>query len=119
MKDLLLDPETHDLRLVNFDLAFADGIDQVAQNLGIRLRFILGEWFLDITAGVPYYESFFVKSPNRINIESILKNEILNTTGVGEILQFSSDFDNISRNFKVNFKALSDFGPITIEQAFP
>lgn len=119
MKDLLLDPVTHDLQLINFDLAFADGVDQIAQNLGIRLRFILGEWFLDITAGIPYYEDFFIKAPNQINVESILKNEIINTPGINEITSFVSNYNNVNRTYSVEFTADTDLGPVNISQAFP
>ena len=63
MKDIALDTATGDLLLENFDLQLVEGRDQIAQNLMIRLRFILGEWFLDITAGIPYYDDFFIKAP--------------------------------------------------------
>lgn len=119
MKDLTLDPVTHDLLITNFDISTVDDVDQVTQNLGIRLRFFLGEWFLNIGVGVPYYQSILIKSPNQINVESALKSEIINTIGISEILAFSSQYDNFNRRFDVAFTALSNAGPITIEQSFP
>lgn len=116
MKDIALDSTTGDLLLKNFDLQLIDGRDQIAQNLAIRLRFILGEWFLDVTAGVPYYDDFFIKAPNQIRIESILKEEILNTPGIDKILSFSSNFDAHRRTYSVSFSVDTLQGEITLTQ---
>lgn len=117
MIDLALDPSTGDLAIVDFDATLVDGIDQIAQNLAIRLRFIFGEWFLNTLAGVPYYQYFFIKNPNQIQVETFLKNEILNTRGVNELTSFSSNFDGFSRNFTVNFACNTIFGVLLMEQS--
>lgn len=116
MKDIALDPTTGDLLLENFDLQLVEGRDQIAQNLAIRLRFILGEWFLDITAGVPYYDDFFIKAPNQIRIESVLKEEILDTPGIDQILSFTSTFNAQRRIYSVTFSVSTTRGEITLTQ---
>lgn len=116
MKDIALDPTTSDLLLENFDLQLVEGRDQIAQNLAIRLRFILGEWFLDITAGVPYYDDFFIKAPNQIRIESVLKEEILDTLGIDQILSFTSNFDAQRRIYSVTFSVSTIQGEIALTQ---
>lgn len=103
MIDLALDNITHDLIFENFDLQLFDDTNQISQNLGIRLRFLLGEWYLDITQGIPYYQEIFKKNPNQIQIESALKAEILDTDGVLELLKFESLFDRRNRRYSVNF----------------
>ena len=103
MIDFALDPKTGDLIFDNFDFAFVSGVDQTAQNLAIRLRFFSGEWFLNILAGLPYYQYFFIKNPNQIQVETFLKDEISNTREVIEITSFSSDFNGETRKFTVNF----------------
>lgn len=118
MIDLQLNNEV-DLLVSNFDLHLIDGVDEITQHLAIRLRFFTNDWFLDITAGIPYYEDFFIKNPNRIRIESILKDEILETRGISEITSFSSDFTAQSRRFSVVFSALADQTPINIELELP
>ncbi len=110
MIDIALDPITNDLVFTNFDLALVDDTNQIAQNLAIRLRFFLAEWYLDITQGIPYYEFFFIKAPNQIQIESILKEEIVNTRGIVELTRFSADFNKNTRIFSVNFGARSISG---------
>lgn len=116
MKDIALDTTTGDLLLQDFDLQFVEDQDQITQNLAIRLRFILGEWFLDITAGVSYYQDFFIKAPNQIRMESVLKQEILSTRGVNQILSFSSNFDDTRRIYSVTFSVNTVQGQITITQ---
>ena len=120
MIDIGLNEQTHDLEIVNFDMVLIDNSLQIAQNLLIRLRFILAEWYLDITQGVPYYEDFFIKAPNEIRIESVLKEEIMNTRGIAEILDFESDFDATNRVYAVKFRARTFSGEIiAIDQELP
>lgn len=110
MIDIALDPFTNDLVFTEYDFSLVDDTRQIIQNLSIRLRFVLAEWYLDITQGIPYYEFFFVKSPNQIQIESILKEEIVNTRGILGITSFSADFDTRNRIFSVKFGARSISG---------
>jgi len=119
MIDFALDPKTGDLVFEDFDFALVGGVDQIAQNLAIRLRFIQGEWFLNILAGIPYYQYFFIKNPNQIQVETFLTNEISNTPGIIDITSFSSDFDGINRKFTVNFGCRSVDGNLEMEQILP
>lgn len=119
MIDFALDPKTGDLVFEDFDFAYVGGVNQIAQNLAIRLRFIQGEWFLNILAGVPYYQYFFIKNPNQIQIETFLKDEIANTPGILDITSFSSDFDGKNRKFTVNFGCRSINGNLEMEQILP
>jgi len=119
MIDIALNPTTGDVIFEDFDLALVGGVDQIAQNLAIRLRFFQGEWYLDILAGVPYYQYFFIKNPNQIQVESFLKNEIASTRGVLQITSFDSDFDGINRNFTVSFNCMTINGNLEMEQILP
>jgi hypothetical protein len=110
MIDFALDPLTNDLVFREFDFDLVDDTKQIMQNLAIRLRFVLGEWYLDITQGIPYYEEFFRKNPNQIQIESILKQEIVQTRGIVELISFEADFDKRRRIFSVKFSARSISG---------
>ena len=119
MIDIALDTKSGDLIFIDFDFALVGGVDQIAQNLAIRLRFFQGEWFLNILAGVPYYEYFFIKNPNQIQVETFLTDEILNTAGIIEITNFASNYDGINRKFTVNFGCKSINGPFEMEQILP
>ena len=119
MKDIALDPKTGDILLVERSAVLVDDVDQVAQNLAIRLRFIQGEWYLNILAGVPYYQYFFVKDPNQIQVESFLKDEIANTNQVTEITKFESEYDAAKRTFRVIFSCIALSQEIEIDQELP
>lgn len=110
MIDIALDPLTNDLVFADFDFALVDDTRQIMQNLAIRLRFVLGEWYLDITQGIPYYEEIFIKNPNQIQIESVLKQEIVQTRGILELTSFDSSFDKRRRIYSVKFSARSISG---------
>lgn len=119
MKDIGLDPKTGDIFIKDFDATLVDGIDQIAQNLAIRLRFIQGEWYLNILAGIPYYQYFFIKDPNQIQVETFLKDEIANTKGVQDITSFSSDYNGVTRKFTVDFACKTIEGNLEMEQDLP
>ncbi len=105
MIDIAIDQETNDLFFDNLDFSLFDNTKQIMQNLYIRLKFVFGEWFLDITQGVPYYEVFFIKSPNQIQIDSVIKDEIINTRGIVEITHYEATFDKKNRKYIVKFNA--------------
>lgn len=123
MIDLMLDPATHDFPdpsgQNNFDIPLISGIDQIAQNMNIRLRFFLGEWYLNTLVGIPYYQYFFIKNPNQIQVETFLKDEINNTPGVTEITSFASTYEATTRQFGVVFTANTESGTTTIEATLP
>jgi len=49
--DAKLDPVTHDVVFVGGDIVVISGPEEIAQAIRIALKFFLGEWFLDRTAG--------------------------------------------------------------------
>jgi len=118
MIDLAFDTEG-DLLIEDYDISFLEGIDQIIQNVAFRLRFFLGEWYLDIEEGIPYYQELFIKAPNQIRIESILKQEIVETEGVNDLTKFASEFNPELRKFSVIFSAMTDEGLFTLEIEIP
>ena len=114
--DLGLDPLTGDIAFEDGDLVLIEGVDAVAQTLKQRLSFGLGEWFLSINKGVPYFQTILVKNPNIAAIEGIFRNTILSTPGVLELLSLDFDFDSRNRVFEVNFEARSQQGNINFSE---
>lgn len=103
--DLLLDDDG-DLSLVNGDFAWADGAQRVAQAVRVRLLYFLGEWFLDVSLGVPWYESILVKSPNLAHVATIMRGRIADTLGVDEVT--SLELDLSGRTLSVTWAATTD-----------
>jgi hypothetical protein len=95
MTDLLLDDEG-DLALVDGQLALVDGIAEVRQSLQQSLRFLKGEWFLDVRMGVPYRD-LKEKSSDLSLFRSVVTKVALDVAGVVEILSLTLDFDRVTR----------------------
>lgn len=102
--DLKLD-STGDLEFTNNDLVIVDGIDAIKQHLHMRLMTFLGEEFQDETRGVPWFTELLVKNPSFLVIGEILKNVILDTPGITDIISFV--FDLSGRTATLDFKVLS------------
>lgn len=110
MKDLPLNLLTHD-----FDPAAPLVVDKdhVRQSLKIRLLFFLGEWFLDITAGVAYYQEIFKKHPKGLaRVEAIFKEAITGTPGVKTLTDFRYTFDAPNRVYNFSFVVDTIFGEL-------
>lgn len=110
---------THDLEVVGRDLYLVNERDRVRQHLKIRLWFFLGEWYLDTTAGVPFFEEILVKAPNISRIENILKVIILETPDVNEITEFDVDYDPRARTFRLDFGVTTTFGTLVASEQIP
>lgn len=107
----------NDLILENGSLATVEEGAEVVQHVRSRLLFYLEEWFLDTTAGVPYFQDIFKKPANLANIESIFKTTILRTPGVERLTDFSMDYQGGSdRNLTVSFSAETIYGVINSEE---
>lgn len=107
--DLVLDPTTHDLQIVDGDLVIAT---DVAQAVKIRTLFVRGEWFLDLQEGTRYYEVIWIKPVNLDHVAAELRSRIVGTPGVGAITKFVLDFDETTRTLTVDWAATTDEGEI-------
>ena len=107
--------ECNDIFLNGNRISVNQDAEQVAQKVKTKLLFYQGEWFLDITVGVPYFQQVFVKPALIGTIESLIKSQIINTDGVSKLTSFSSNFDKSTRKMSVSFSALTIYGEINQE----
>jgi len=115
--DLLLNEDTHDLEVANYDLSIVDGLEQIRQKLSIRLKFFYGEWFLDTTSGAKLYDTVFVKNPNLKLVASMYKATILETPGVKSIMEYNQTYSASTRSLSVSFKVNTIYGELTVAEA--
>lgn len=80
--------QTADGTIVTSGRHFVDGSLAVAIAVTRRLRTYLGECFLQIGVGIPYYEIVFTNASIMLR-ESAIKDQIIATNGVEAILAFS------------------------------
>jgi hypothetical protein len=104
--DLELDELTGTIKMVS------DG-DEVCQQVRTRLLFYLGEWFLDTTVGIPYFQEVFTKPAIISLVESRLKDEIISTPGVLSLDSFATNFNSTTRALTVSFSATTIYGSVS------
>jgi len=111
MKNLYLNSLTGDIDIKNFNLRFTESqTEWLSQKLKNKLKTFFGEWFVNQTLGIEYFQKILKKQVNLNQVGTILKKEIKNTNGVNKIINFKVDYDRNLRKFIVDFEIL------TIEQ---
>lgn len=103
-----LDPATGDI--VTSGVQFNTEALEVAQTVKTRLQLFLGEYFRDINDGTPWWESVLGKEGTLSSKEATIKNRIIRTEGVAQILSFETDFDINTRAYTVSAAILTQFG---------
>jgi hypothetical protein len=113
MIDLYLDPVTHDLVLEDFTLKATPTLqEQIIQRLKVKLLWFQGEWFLDETYGMPYYQEIFVSGFNKEVIDDIFRLAISTEKGVTKLIKYSSTFTPTTRTFAVSAKIQIEGGEV-------
>jgi len=102
--DLLLDNDS-DLSVVDGEIALVAENEAIRQHLQIRLKTFLGEWFLDTTIGMPYFEEFLIKSPSKLIMEARMREAILETPGIASINSLLFLFESSTRSMTITFEA--------------
>ena len=102
MIGLYLDPATGDLALdASGALRLATGKDAIGQHARQRLLTHEGEWFLDTSAGVPWFDRIMVRSFDADVAEAIVKDEVAGTPGILSIDGISVAFVGPQREVRV------------------
>lgn len=96
------------------DLVILEDLAYLRQKLAVRFKFFLGEWFLDLREGVPYYRDVFVKNPNLDVIRSLFRRLILGTPGVIGLPRFELFYDEAARQASFAFQAQAKSGVIEV-----
>ena len=115
MSDLKVNLTTGDIDLTDGDFSIVSEKDAVEQHLRSNLRAFKSEWFLDLDAGLPYYQEVFRKNQSPVILDAIFKEAILKTTGVIELTEFDLKFDTVTRKLILNFAVTTADGDISFE----
>lgn len=110
-RDLLLDSKG-DLAIVNGDLVLTDSSNNTAQAIRRRLCTFQGEWFLDESIGLPYFDDILGKGKFLSDIKVIYLREIQSVPEVAEILEFNIEENAVTRTLKINFTVRDDNGNV-------
>ena len=113
MKTRALDPETGDI--VTSGKQFIDNVDAIAQTVGTRLKLFYGDYFRDSTVGFPFFQLFPSRVASVGSKNAAIREVILLTPGITEILRYESDFDLQTRGFTVNAEVMTTVGVIKLK----
>lgn len=112
MMDFKLDIDG-DLEIISGKPSVLETIQEaVKQRLQIRLQTFLGEYFLDITQGIPYRQQIFNKGLTKKEVDALFLREISLDPDVIKVLSFSSE--QINRRYKLNFEVLTEDGLLRV-----
>ena len=115
MSDIKLD-SNNDIAVENNDILIITASEEVRQRLLQNLRAFKNDWFLNLEAGVPYFENVFRKDYSIEVINTILKDVILNTPGVIELLSLETNIDDSLRQLTVAFEVKSTDEIISVSE---
>jgi hypothetical protein len=104
------------------NLLLVTGQEEIAQVSAQRLRTFFGEWFLDTSIGIPYFDQIFEKGQNVNDIDAIFISEILQTPGIIRVLEFDLDIPDLAaRRLELNYKAQTteSLEPLVVETLVP
>lgn len=107
------DPNFGDLSIVGGDLQGTPNQETaIQQHILQRLRTFLGEWFLDNTIGIPFYQSIFVKNPSIGTVNGLFISEIIQTPGVVALTRYAFTANSANRSLDASFTALTSSGVV-------
>lgn len=92
------DAAPQDLRLTpRGDLELADGLEDIRQRVIERLRFWRGEWYLDLTDGVPYLQDVFTRPITADLSARIITEQIRSVRGVTGVRDVVAELQTVDR----------------------
>jgi hypothetical protein len=104
-RNLYLDSTTGDLALSNFQLRLTSTLTEyMAQKIENVLMTFAGEWFLDYTIGIPYFDRVLIKTANINSVRNIFLIAITDIPEVEKVLEFVVDYVSTTREYSISFK---------------
>lgn len=85
-------------------------VDAVAQRLYIRLRTLMGDWYLNVGYGVPWLERVLGHKVRKSTVDMVIQEQILLDPEVRGIPEFTSTLDRARREYECRFKVTTIFG---------
>ena len=106
--DIKLNDETGDVLLsttatITTPIFTTTTSENLAQRLKIRLQTFKGEWFLDGTIGIDYFNQIAGKNRSKAAVDAIIQAEILKENEVLQITAYSSVVDKTTRKITIQF----------------
>ena len=93
---------------------YRDVPEAVGQAVQTRLLLFLGEWFLNLDEGTPYFLGILGKFSKEI-ADATIQDRITTTEGVVNIEQYTSEIEPTERRLFVQATINTIYGPTTVQ----
>ena len=93
------------------------GAEDLAQRIRIRLNTFQGEWFMDNTLGVDWWNRVMGKNRSKAAVDAIIQEQILLEPDALQIVDYSSSISK-ERVFSCSFRVRTEDGAISAVQSF-
>ena len=100
----------HDLYINNGQIARISSSDAIIQLVKTRLLLVREEWFMDLSAGLPWFSKMMGRNPNPYKIRSYVAKEIILTEGVSELKSLELVYNNAERKLDILFSYTDIYG---------
>lgn len=112
--------ENGDLAVVNGDFAVVGGdsdaqnVAAVRQSIKMRVRFFLGEYWLDEAVGVDWIGQILVKNPDPLVVRELIRAAIASTPDVTEVVAGDLVLDAATRAGVIRYTVRTRYSETTI-----
>jgi hypothetical protein len=89
--------------------SYADRSESVAQRVKSRLLSLEGDWFLNLSHGLPWFD-LIERPADLARVERAVKGQILRTDGVSKITAFAMAADPITRRLTITTTIIDIYG---------
>lgn len=84
----------------------------IQQQIVQRLRWFLGEWFLNVDGGTPWLQSILRHNADPAEVDAIIQEVILSTPGVLVLTEYRGEADLARRTYRVTFTVKTTAGTV-------
>lgn len=92
------------------DLTMLSDADAIIQAARIHLQFFQGEWFLDLTTGLPWWQSLLGKVRDPSVLAPIFRRALLLVPGATRVASLRLTRDGSARSLDVVYQLEADIG---------
>lgn len=100
---------------------FVVDAEAVKQAVYTRLLLLYNEWWENVEDGLPFFQQIAGKfgTPENLNgVDLVIRERIINTEGVAQIIEYQGTFDSQNRTYSVYTKVNTIYGEFALEVTF-
>ena len=102
--------EFHDMYVMNGQIARKSNSDAILQTIKTRLLTVQEEWFLDLSAGLPWFTKMAGKNADLYTVRNYLTREITASPGVDSLISLNLQYNSEARKLDIEFAYTDIYG---------